>query len=426
MARSIAEINGKIERGEATVLTSQEVCKMVREGEDLTLDQVDVVTCATRAIMSGTYSVLSFPVAKPGSFVRARRAWINGVKACIGPCPNERLGILDLMISGTEHSIDDPKYGGGHLFRDLAEKKSAQVKAETSDGKLLEEEISLEEIPYARIFSTRNAFKNYVAFVNPRKEKVKTIFNALDFPPDLKYATVSGCGEINPVKNDPSLETIGLGTRILLNGAQGFVIGTGTRSYASRPNLMASADMHRMDPEYMGGFLTSNGPECIGSWAVPIPVLSQSILESIKMLDCEISLPIMDVNVRQTICKTNYGDVWEGTDLKVEFDSEECAGCRNCTAEEACPMRAITFEDGKARRDSAKCFNCGLCISQCSRNAFLGDLGAINFQGRKIPIMLRQSDRYRAMKLAETLKAQISEGSFRITQMVEKIGSGLW
>jgi putative methanogenesis marker 16 metalloprotein len=426
MARSIAEINQKIEMGEATVLTSQEVCDMVKEGEDLALGEVDVVTTATRAIMSGTYAVLSFPVASPGSFVRARHAWINGVPAQVGPCPNERLGILDLMVFGTDHSIKEPGYGGGHLFRDLVEGRFAQVEVEADDGKSLEKEISLKDIPYARIFSTRNAFKNYVAFVNPRNEKVSTIFNALNFPSGLKYATVSGCGQINPIKNDPGLETIGFGTRILLNGAQGFVIGTGTRSSALRPNLMGSADMHRMDPEQMGGFLTSNGPECIGSWAVPIPVLSQSVLESVKKLDREISLPIMDVNIRQTICRTNYGDVWDCTDLEVEFDQGKCAGCKNCAAEEACPMRAIAFEEGRVRRERKKCFNCGLCISQCPAKAFTGNLGAINFDGRKVTIMLRQSDRARAIKLAEKLKLQILDGSFKITQMVEHIGYGIW
>ncbi|MEI8003736.1 MAG: homocysteine biosynthesis protein [Methanothrix sp.] len=50
-------------------------------------------------------------------------------------------------------------------------------------------------------------------------------------------------------------------------------------------------------------------------------------------------------------------------------------------------------------------------------------MGAINFEGKKIPIILRQSDRARATRLAETLKLNILDGSFRITQMVEHIGT---
>lgn len=421
MARSIAEINERIERGKAVVLTAQEVCDIVKSGGDITLKDVDVVTTATRAIMSGTYAVLSFPMAEPCSYIRAEHAWINGVPASIGPCPNERLGILDLMIFGTSHSKVNSDYGGGHLFRDLVEGKEVQVEIETNDGKSFTKAIMLEDIPYARIFSTRNAFKNYVAFVNPGTAPLSTIFCAPAFPPNLSYATVSGCGQLNPIKNDPYLETIGIGTRVLLNGAQGFVIGTGTRSMASRPNLLGLADMHQMDPEYMGGFVTSAGPECIGSWAVPIPVLNESILENIKKLDRDIPLPIMDVNVRQTICKTSYEDVWGGADLETRFDPSKCVNCESCTVESTCPMMAITFEGGQVKRIKERCFNCGLCATQCVGGAFRGSLGAINFEGRRIPVVLRQSDRARAIRLAEKLKLQILEGSFRMTQMVDRI-----
>jgi putative methanogenesis marker 16 metalloprotein len=425
MARSITEINERIKLRDAVVLTAQEVCDIIKGGEDLAFEDVDVVTTATRAIMSGTYAVLSFPMADTCSFTRAERAWINGVPASVGPCPNERLGIVDLMVFGTSHSKEKSDYGGGHLFRDLVEGKEVQVKVETSENKSFTRAIVLEDIPYARIFSTRNAFKNYVAFVNPRNASLPTIFNALDFPPGLTCATVSGCGQLNPIKNDPYLETIGIGTRILLNGSEGFVMGTGTRSMSTRPNLLGLADMHQMNPEYMGGFVTSAGPECIGSWAVPIPVLNESILENIKKLDRDISLPIMDVNIRQTICKTNYEDVWGSTDLEIDFDPGECINCESCAAEFVCPMRAISFESGQISRDKKRCFNCGLCTSQCICGAFKGNLGTINFEGKEIPIVLRQSDRARAIRLAEELKLNILNGSFKITQMVEHIRGGL-
>lgn len=421
MARSVAEINQRIERGKAVVLTAQEVCERVRSGEELTLEDVDVVTTATRAIMSGTYAVLSFPVDEPYSFARAERAWINGVPASVGPCPNERLGILDLMIFGTSHSRANPNYGGGHLFRDLVEGSEVQVEVETDEGRSFTKGVRLKDIPYARIFSTRNAFRNYVAFVNPGSAPVPTIFSAVKFPPGLSCATVSGCGQLNPLENDPNLETIGVGTRILLNGAQGFVIGTGTRSMATRPNLLGLADMHQMSPEFMGGFVTSAGAECIGSWAVPIPVLNESILENVKMLDRDVPLPIMDVRVRQTICRTSYEDVWGEADLETQLDPARCISCKCCAVERACPMSAVTFEGGRVERIKERCFNCGLCATQCVGGAFSGNLGAISFAGRKIPVVLRQSDRARAIRLAERLKLEILDGSFRMTQMVERL-----
>jgi Fe-S-cluster-containing hydrogenase component 2 len=84
-------------------------------------------------------------------------------------------------------------------------------------------------------------------------------------------------------------------------------------------------------------------------------------------------------------------------------------------------MRAITFEGDRVKRIEERCFNCGLCITQCVGGAFGGNLGAINFEGRRIPVVLRQSDRARAIRLADDLKQQILDESFRMTQMVDRI-----
>ncbi len=104
MVGSYSEILKKVERKEAVVMTAQDVSMLVESGESSRLSEVDIVTSATRAVMSGTYAVLSFPVSGPASFLRARRVWINGIAAQVGPCPNENLGILDLMVLGTAHS----------------------------------------------------------------------------------------------------------------------------------------------------------------------------------------------------------------------------------------------------------------------------------------------------------------------------------
>lgn len=426
MVRSYSEILERIERGQAVVMTSQEVCELVAKGEKASLEDVDVVTTATRAVMSGTYAVFSFPVAGPGTFLRAKKVWMNGIAAQVGPCPNENLGVLDLVVFGTAHSRDRSGYGGGHLFRDLVERKPVQVEVEADSGKSLQAEVGLDEMPFARLFGSRHAFKNYSAFVNPGEKPVSTIFHAREFEPCCLSATFSGCGQINPVKNDPFLETIGIGTRILLNGSEGFVIGTGTRSCPERPNLAGFADMHFMEPEYMGGFLTSAGPECICSWAVPIPVTSETILEEIARMDREICLPVMDVNTRTAMGQTDYGDVWEGVDLEVEFDPEKCQGCTRCLVERSCPLRAVHFDGLAANFEDERCFHCGLCTTECPSGAFrcyLGSLrlktddGAINV----IPVVLRQSDKLRALKLAGDLKKKILDGSFKMTQRVEHI-----
>lgn len=427
MVGSYLEIVGKVENKEAVVLTAQEVADLVETGESSRLCEVDVVTTATRAVMSGTYAVLSFPVTKPASFLRARRAWINGIAAQVGPCPNENLGILDLIVLGTAYSRSRPKYGGGHLFRDLVERKKVQVEWETDDGRSLQAEVGLDEMPHARLFGSRHAFKNYSAFVNAGEKLINTIFHSRGFAPHCKEATFSGCGQINPLKNDPLLESIGMGTRILMNGAEGYVLGTGTRASKERPNLSGFADMHQMDAEQMGGFVTSAGPECICSWAVPIPVISKTILAEIARLDRGIPMPVNDVKSRTVIGQADYGDVWTDVDLVVEFEPQRCSGCSPCLVAEACPMRAVTRDDaGRVRRSEALCFHCGLCATVCPSAVFSCRLGAIRLRtatgiARTVPVVLRQSDRMRAVLLAEKLKERILNGTFKMAKPVDCI-----
>lgn len=426
MVGSCREIIEKAKRKEAVVMTAAEVSELVFSGQLDRLSEVDVVTTATRAVMSGTFAVLSFPVARPASFLRAKSAWINGIAAQVGPCPNENLGVLDLVVFGTAHSRDRPDYGGGHLFRDLVAGKKAEVIVETDDGRTISKEVGLDEMPHARLFGSRHAFKNYSAFVNAGKNPVNTIFHSRGFAPELREATFSGCGLVNPLKNDPQLESIGIGTRILLNGAEGYIIGTGTRSSRERPNLSGFADMHEMIPEYMGGFVTSSGPECICSWAVAIPVISKTIFTEMIRPDKEIALPVNDVCSRQVIGQASYGDVWTDVDLSVEFEPDRCIACASCLVEEACPMRAVSRKTDRVSRDGELCFHCGICVSLCPGKAFRCRMGSLQMRDatggcRCIPVVLRQSDRLRAEKLAEELKRRITDCSFEMTEPVGRI-----
>lgn len=418
MVRSLEEIIERIDRGRAVVLTAQEVRERVEREGDIEDTDVDVVTCATRAVMSGTYASLSFRVADPHEFVRAKKVFMNGVPAHVGPCPNERLGVVDLMVFGTAHS-DDPNYGGGHLFRELVEGRDIMVRVETSSGWTSSTTVCLEDIPHARMFATRHTFKNYSAFVNPTSRPVSSIFHAVGFNPDLGGATFSGCGQLNPLENDPELDSIGVGTRVLMNGAEGYVIGTGTRSKPGKPNLAGYADMHDMNPEYLGGFNTPEGPECIASWAIPIPITNQRILESITRLDRDLKLPIINVDTRTDYGEANYGDVWTDVDLEVEYSPDACKGCSECVVQESCPLDAVSIDNGLATLDRSRCFNCGLCTTLCE--AFYAELGSIQCDDTTVPVVLRQSDRARALQLAEDLRDRILQGSFKLSGMIDRI-----
>ena len=67
------EIRGRIDAREARVYTASEFKELVRAGRRPGLDEVDVVTCGTMGVMSGTMAIMSVPVADPGTFKRAER-----------------------------------------------------------------------------------------------------------------------------------------------------------------------------------------------------------------------------------------------------------------------------------------------------------------------------------------------------------------
>jgi putative methanogenesis marker 16 metalloprotein len=425
MKQTIATVKEKIDRGEAVVLTVQELYDRISGGDDTVAEEVDVVTTGTRGIMSGTYAVLSFPIAAPGTFERAARVTINGVPAAVGPCPNERLGVLDLMVFGTAVSERDPRYGGGHLFHDLISGQRVRVEVITGDGQMVANETSLNDMNSAVLMATRHAFRNYRAMVNSGDGPVRTIFHADEFRPHLQELTFSGCGRLNPIENDPGLRTIGVGTRVLVNGGEGFVTGLGTRSSADSPNLMMAANMKGMDAEFIGGFMTSAGPECAVSWAVPIPILDDDMMKTIARPDSEIPMPVSDIKDRRPVDLADYGQVWDGVSPTVRVDRHACANCQCCEAERKCPTAAISFPHKEPTIDRYRCYNCGLCSTLCENNVFKANLGSVRFvlhgQEVTVPVVCRQSDRVRALRMAGMLRDRILDRSFRLTEAVERL-----
>jgi len=425
---SIREINEKLTKGNAVVMTSSEFKEEVRRGHRFTVGEVDVVTCATRGIMSGSAAMFVVPITGPGEFARAEKIWLNGVAGVPGPAPNERLGVVDVLIHATAHSKYDPMgYGGGHLFRDMLEGKRIHAEVESVEGGYYESHFTLQDLDFARFYTFRNDFMNYMAFANIKnmpsyRDNPRSIFAPRFFPRGTAIS-FSGGGGLNPLENDKEFRTIRVGSKVLLNKAPGVVVGCGTRSKPEKPSLSIVADMFQMDPELIGGFKTSYGPEFANSVAVPIPLVSQEVIDGIAdALDENIPLPIADIGDRVPLEYQRYSDAWSAmgqpSGLEIEFDPDRCIYCSfNCPAEYYCPMDAISWR--KKEIDQEKCFACGACTLNCLGGAFhekereyRGCLGVIRAQGFDFPIVFRQSDRRRALVHAEYLKELMKKGEF--------------
>lgn len=413
--RTISEINDKIENHEANIYTAEEFKKLIQNEEAPSFEEVDVVTTGTCGVMSGTAAILNFQVTDPGVFMRAKNIYLNDVPANVGPCPNEWLGSVDLILHGTSKSVNSPDYGGGFLLKDILEGKEIDVKVETIEGEMIESSTNLDNIVRGQIVGTRMAFKNYTAFTNPNDYSITSIFSAIPLDGFYSGLTFSGCGDVNPLANDPCQEIIGFGTKILLNGAEALILGNGTRSSDEKPNLMCSGDLKEMESSYIGGFKTSEGGEVYDTIAIPIPVLNEDIYNNLLVQNREIPLPLSDIKGRHLPLATiDYDEVWGDYDLRPRYNSSLCGNCSGCEIESICPTNAFRNN----RLDLSRCFGCGLCAHHCRNHAIEMNTGSVNVEidneVHDIPIVCRQSDRLRASKLSLKLKKMIENQEFML------------
>ncbi|MDR0932122.1 MAG: 4Fe-4S binding protein [Victivallales bacterium] len=53
--------------------------------------------------------------------------------------------------------------------------------------------------------------------------------------------------------------------------------------------------------------------------------------------------------------------------MAAKVDNDKCVGCEACVG--ACPIEAISMNDGKAAVDAGSCIDCGACVGECPSEA---------------------------------------------------------
>ena len=224
--KSIADINKKIREGKAVVVRADEMPEIVEaRGPKKAAEKVDIVTTATFGAMCSSGAFLNFGHADPP--IKMQRVWLNDVEAYAG------LAAVDAYIGATQLSeTQGMDYGGGHVIEDLVSGKTVELRA-TAYGtdcyprKFVETSVSLEDLNQAFMFNPRNNYQKYNAATNSSDKILHTYMGTL--LPNRKNINFSGTGELSPLNNDPAYCTLGLGTRIFLCGAQGYIVSEGTQ-----------------------------------------------------------------------------------------------------------------------------------------------------------------------------------------------------
>lgn len=314
MGKTIAEINEKIRKGQAVVVTAEEVIDLVdKKGVERAAREVDVVTTGTFSPMCGSGAYFNVGHSKPRIKIGGGRAYLNDVPVYTG------IAAVDIFLGATAIPDDDPRnriypgafnYGGGHVIEELVAGNDVRlvVSAYGTDcypRKRLETWINIEDLNEAVLFNMRNAYQNYNVAVNLSGKTIYTYMGMLK--PNLGNANYCSAGQLSPLLNDPYYKTIGIGTRIFLGGGIGYVAWHGTqhnpdvlRSENGVPRrgagtLAVIGELKQMSPRWLvGTSMVGYGCTITMGVGIPIPILSEEILRYTAVKDEEIFAPIVD------------------------------------------------------------------------------------------------------------------------------------
>lgn len=384
MAKTFAEINDRIRKGEAVVVTAEEMIEVVAEkGTKKAAEEVDVVTTGTFGPMCSSGAFINVGHTKPR--MKIQKAWINRVPAYAG------LAAVDLYIGATEMAEDDPlnadhpgefRYGGGHVIQDLIAGKDVRLQAiaygtDCYPRRELDTWLNIKDLNEAILCNPRNAYQNYNVAVNAHADReIYTYMGVLK--PRLGNANFCSAGQLSPLLKDPYYRTIGIGTRIFLGGAHGFVFWQGTQHNPTVPRnehgvpkggagtLAVVGDMKRMSPKWVVGVsFYGYGVSLNVGIGVPIPILDEEMARFTALTDADLVAPITDYS-------------------------------RSYPSFEGEPLGLVSYAELKS--------------------------GEITVNGKKVPTVPLSSYRG-AQAIASTLKEWIRAGQFLLGEPVEPIPS---
>ncbi|MEQ8464883.1 homocysteine biosynthesis protein [Coleofasciculus sp. E1-EBD-02] len=334
--RTLADINDKIHHRRAVVWTVEELKARVADiGVTQAAKNVDVITTGTFEPMESSGAIINLGHTDPP--IKIRKCWLDGVPAYAG------FGAVDLYLGATQvvDSTDmgdlleieeSRERGGSHVIEDLIAGKPVQLRAigqmtDCYPRASCDTTITRETINQFYLYNPRNLYQNFIVGVNGGDRLLYTYLGPLQ--PRLGNAVYSNPGAISPLLNDPELKLIGIGTQIFLGGGIGYIAWEGTQHFPLQkrlPNhtpigpaatLALIGDAKQMNPKWVRGCYFKNyGPSLMLGVGVPLPVLSEEVVQHCAVSDQDIVAPVVDFSiprrVRPTFGLVSYAQLKQG------------------------------------------------------------------------------------------------------------------
>ncbi len=307
-------------------MTAAEFKEFVRSnGVKKAAKEVDVVTTGTFGAMCSSGAYINFGHADPP--IKMQRIWLDGIPAQAG------LAAVDAYIGATAlDETNNMTHGGAHVIEDLIRGKAVRLRA-TGYGtdcyprKEIDTYVSLRTVNQAVLMNVRNCYQNYAVATNSSSKTLYTYMGKL--LPELGNATYSSAGELSPLLNDPYYRTVGIGTRIFLGGAQGYVMWEGTQFNPGAPrtpngvpkrpagNLAVIGDLKQMNPEFVRGLTFTRYGSSLGlGIGIPIPILDEDMARCCAVTNKDIHAAVFDYSQptrsRSVLKEVSYEELRSG------------------------------------------------------------------------------------------------------------------
>ncbi|WP_218081156.1 homocysteine biosynthesis protein [Anthocerotibacter panamensis] len=324
--RTLDQINNRIQEGTVTVLTAHAFKQQVqREGLQSVAQRVDVVTVGSFEVAESAGAF--FNLGHPDPPLRMQQVWLNDVEGYCG------FGAVDFYLGAAKSSsTQEWRYGGGHVIEQLIRSEQVRLRATgyPNDCHPLREFdtlITKDTINQFYLYMPRGLYQNFIVGVNGGDRPLYTFLGTLQ--PRLGNAIYASGGAFSPLLNDPYLSLLGVGSRIWLGGAIGYVAWEGTQHFPLQkrlPNgtpvgpaatLALIGDCKAMDARWVRGCRLQNyGTGLMVGVGLALPVLDLTAAQHLAVTDQEVVAPVVDFaiprRVRPVFDMVNYAQLKSG------------------------------------------------------------------------------------------------------------------
>ena len=250
--------------------------------------------------------------------IRLRDPQLGGIGATAAGAGGE----LVLPIGGG--LAEGNRRGGAQVLADLLAGRSLPFSAVGEVTPLqprreLHTELELGRIGSGRLLLPRGIVENGIVAVSSAEGVVRSGYGPLLGPFANALFTCAGADSIGLAM--PGLGLLGPGSPVLVGGALGWVVGSGSAhqpgvrrlpsGHARSPGAVAalSVDLHALDPRWLRAcFFEGHGSALLVAIAAPIPLINDKVARQAATPDEELEAPVLDVSIPRRI-KPSFGGV---------------------------------------------------------------------------------------------------------------------